>query len=426
MTAPHSVPPAQTAAPARTDWLAVYAALFCGIAVAFNIGKVPIALAALRQEFGLTLVQGGWVASTFNTLAVFTAMLFGLVCDRLGQMRTAALGLALSLVGGCAAVMAHGMPWLFGSRIVEGFGFLSVAVSAPGLISHVAQPADRRFAMGLWATFMPVGVGLAMIAGPLVMPYGGWRAVWFTALAGFALAAVLLYARRRAFPTHFGTVAGDSLAVARDAVMQVAPWLFGVAFCAWAIQYFALVIWLPTFLREQRGLAPLAVGLLTAIIVLINAPGTVLGGMLLSRKVGRGTLIAYASMATGLLSVAIYLDGLPDVARYACCLLLSFIGGLIPTAVLSSPLVLAKSPRQIGTLQGLFMQCTNIAQFIGPPAIAALVTASGHWRDALYVTGSSACVCLLFGLAIRRYERRAASAAPAALNAGAAAGSRSP
>ncbi len=389
-----------------TDWPAVLAAVACGIAVAFNIGKVPIALGQLRQEFGLSLVAAGWVASTFNTLAVLTAILFGIACDRVGQLRMASVGLVLSIAAGSGALFVHDAPGLFFSRLVEGVGFLAIAVSAPGLISAVAQPADRRFALGIWATFMPVGVGLAMIMGPLVMPLGGWRALWLASLIGFALAGLALISRRSAYGLPHASMAGDSLAIARDAVSQAAPWLFGFSLCSWAVQYFALVIWLPTFLREQRGLEPTTVGLLTALIVLINAPGTVLGGALIQRHVRRGSLIVGASAITAVLSLGIYLDWLPDLVRYLCCLVLSFIGGLIPTAVLSSSLVLAKSPRQIGTLQGLFMQCANLAQFAGPPLIAALVASSGRWSDALFVTGSAAITGILLGLAIQRIERR--------------------
>jgi len=389
-----------------TDWPAVLAAVACGIAVAFNIGKVPIALSQLRAEFGLSLIGASWVASTFNTLAVFTAILFGMVSDRFGQLRVASAGLLLSIVAGLGALFVHESIGLFVSRLVEGIGFLCVAVSAPGLVNAAAQPADRRFALGLWATFMPVGVGLAMLLGPLVIPLGGWRALWLVSLAGFVLAGLALFASRRAYGKPHASIPGDSLAIARDAVSQPAPWLFGFSLCAWAVQYFALVIWLPTFLREQRGLEPTTVGLLVALIVLINAPGTILGGTLIQRHVRRGTLIAGASAITAVLSLGIYLDWLPDLARYVACLVLSFVGGLIPTAVLSSSLVLARSPRQIGTLQGLFMQCANLAQFVGPPLIAALVAASGRWSDALYVTGAAAITGILLGAAILRIESK--------------------
>ena len=398
---------------AGSNWPAVFAAFACGIAASFNIGKVPIALAQLRAEFGLSLVAAGWVASTFNTLAVFTAIFFGMASDRVGHLRMVGVGLAISVVGGAVALWAPGSGVLLGSRVLEGMGFLFVAVSAPGLISAAAQPADRRLALGIWAAFMPGGVGLAMVLAPVVMPMGGWRALWLTAIAGFALAAVALARYRRCYGHAHGVLPEHSFSVARAAVAQPAPWLLALALSTWAVQYFALVVWLPTFLREQRGLAPTAVGLLTAAIVMINAPGTILGGALIQRHFRRGRLIMAASAITCLLSLAIYLDGLPDLVRYFCCLALSLIGGLIPAAVLSSSLVLAKSPRQIGTLQGLFMQGGNLGQFVGPPLIAGLVAASGHWQDTLYVTGSAAALGLLLGVVIHRMELRQERLPPA-------------
>lgn len=72
---------APTAAPA-TDWFAVLAAALCGVAVAMNVGKVPISLGQLRQEFGLSLVDASWVSSMFNTLAVVSALVS--VCSATG------------------------------------------------------------------------------------------------------------------------------------------------------------------------------------------------------------------------------------------------------------------------------------------------------------------------------------------------------
>jgi CP family cyanate transporter-like MFS transporter len=72
--------------------------------------------------------------------------------------------------------------------------------------------------------------------------------------------------------------------------------------------------------------------------------------------------------------------------------------------VLSASASFARTPQQIGTLQGLFMQCGNLGPFIGPPLIAMLVAASGLWRDALWVTGAAAVVGGVLGLVIRRYE----------------------
>ncbi len=78
---------------------------------------------------------------------------------------------------------------------------------------------------------------------------------------------------------------------------------------------------------------------------------------------------------------------------------------MIPAAVLSSSASLARTPKQIGTLQGLFNQVGNIGPFLGPPLIAMLVAASGLWRDALIVTGCTAVVGVILGVTIRRLER---------------------
>jgi MFS family permease len=90
--------------------------------------------------------------------------------------------------------------------------------------------------------------------------------------------------------------------------------------------------------------------------------------------------------------------------------LLSFTGGLVPASVLSSSASYARTSKQIGTLQGLYMQFGNIGPFIGPPLIAMLVAASGRWEDAMYVTGSAALCGIGLGLLIRKREMKAAGA----------------
>ena len=166
-------------------------------------------------------------------------------------------------------------------------------------------------------------------------------------------------------------------------------------------------------MHEQRNLAAPLVALLSCLMVLANVPGNLIGGMLLQRHVHRGNLIVGANLVTGLCSLGIFFDALPDLLRYALCVLLSFIGGLVPASVLSSSASYARTPRQIGTLQGLYMQFGNIGPFIGPPLIAVLVAASGRWHDAMYVTGGAALGGIALGLLIRKREMKAAGQAKA-------------
>jgi len=390
-----------------TDWRAVLAAAACGVAVALNVGKVPIALPAMRAEFGLSLVAAGWLSSMISTLAMSTGLIFGVLGDRLGALRTCYAGLGASLLGGLLAFAADSEPLLLLSRFVEGAGLIATVVSAPALLTSATAPQDRRFALGIWSSYLPAGVGLIMLLATLALPLGGWRALWWVALAALVLAALAV---RRSEPAYAQPKSAPNdeppWATARAALARPAPWLLAFAMMCWTLQHYALIIWLPTFLKEQRELGLTAVALLSCLMVLANVPGNLIGGRLLQRGVARSRLIVAANVATGLCGFGIFLDGLPDLARYALCVLLSFAGGLIPASVLSASAQLATTPRQVGTLQGLFMQIGNLGTFLSPPAIAALVAASGLWRDALWVTGTAALASIGLGLALRRYEVR--------------------
>lgn len=391
----------------ETDWKAVLAAALCGLAVAVNVGKVPIAMTELRAEFGLSLVAAGWMSSMINAIGVSIAILFGVLGDRLGAQRLCYGGLAISLCGGIAGLLAPNESTLLVSRFLEGAGMVSVAVSAPALLSSAAAPTDRRFALGIWSGYLPAGVGLVMLLAPLVMPLGGWRGLWITSLLILTVALLAVHALRQAYRMPLRNVTDSHpLIAAKDALAQPAPWLLAFAMGSWTVQHYALIIWLPTFLNEQRDIGLLAASLLTCMMVLANVPGNLIGGSLLQRNFRCGDLIAGASLLTGLASVGIFLDGLPDLLRYALCVLLSFVGGVIPASVLSSSANYARTPRQIGTLQGLYIQVGNFGPFFGVPAIAAVVAASGQWRDALWITGGAALFGVTMGLAIRRYESR--------------------
>ena len=81
--------------PSVTHWAAVAAVLGAGLAVALNVGKVPVALPLLRAELGLTLVQAGWVSSMLTTLSLVFAAFVGMWVGRLGALRMVLAGLAV-------------------------------------------------------------------------------------------------------------------------------------------------------------------------------------------------------------------------------------------------------------------------------------------------------------------------------------------
>lgn len=412
--APNAPNAPSAAAPlAATHWPAVIAAALGGVAVGMNVGKVPLALPGLRAELGLSLLQAGWVSSMLTTLAVVAALGFGLAAGRIGALRMVLGGLGVSAAASLAALTVQGsadFSRLLVTRFFEGAGFLAVVVAAPTLISAAAAPADRRFALGVWSTYMPAGAGLAMALSPLLLPATGWRGLWVATAAALLAAAAAAWWQRPHYAAAGASGHATALRPTLAVLRQPLPWLLALAFGVWALQHFALIVWLPTFLKEQRGLSPGGVALLTCVMLLACVPGNLAGGALMQRGLSRGRLIAVAQLLTGLCGLGYVQDGWPDGLRYALCVAMSFIGGVVPAAAMTSSAVLARSPQQIGALQGLIMQGSQLGQFVGTPLIAAVVASSGQWASAAWVTTGAAAVGVALGLAAWRAERRLALA----------------
>lgn len=392
----------------RTHWVAVAAVLAAGLAIALNVGKVPVALPLLRAELGLTLVQAGWLSSTLTTLAFLCAAVVGMWVGRLGALRMVLTGLAVCALASLAAPLAPGWSMLIGARFFEGFGFMVVAVACPALITAASAAADRRFAIGLWSAYMPAGASLAMLASPALLPRTGWAGLWLLTSLMLAMALLALWGQRRHFAAAAPSPApaGGFWAPVKAALGQPLPWLLALSFGVWATQHFALIVWMPTYLQEQRGLGAGVTALLTGAMLLACVPGNLLGGWLVQQGLRRGTLLAAAQLGTGLGAVVYSIEAWPDALRYAAAVFVSFAGGVIPAAVMASSTVLARSPQQIGTLQGLYMQGAQMGQFLGTPLIAAVVANSGQWRSALAVSGGAALVGIALGLVAGRLEDR--------------------
>lgn len=387
-----------------TAWPAIAAAMLCGVAVSMNIGKLPIALPAMRADLGLSLVAAGWLAAMFNTIAMAGGVFAGILADRSGALRFCVGAMIASGAGALVAIAVPGEGALLASRAIEGVGFIAVAVAAPALVSAAATSSQRRLALAIWSCYMPSGIALGMLLAPPLLAVAGWRALWTVAFCFTVAAMALLVAQRRRYdgaPASGGATFADVGAALR----KPAAWLLAVTLACFAVQLFAIVTWLPTFLREQRGVDATTAAALTAFAIAIGMPGNLVGGKLVQRGGHRGRIVAASMLGCVLCSVGILSAALPDGLRYALCLALSLVGGIVPAAVISSSAVLADKPQQVSTLQGLYMQASNVGQFAGALAVAwAVSAAGGAWSAALWVTVPAGLVGAGAALALARRQ----------------------
>jgi MFS family permease len=385
-----------------SNWPAIWAIYAGGLVAGAYMTKVAPALPGLRGELGLSLVESGLIATTFNLMGMLVGMLAGVLCDRFGHKRLALFGLIVLAAGGALGAAAWGFASLLVARFLEGVGFIAFVVSAVALMNaSAATPRDRARALGLWSSYMPTGGTIALLAAPLLIGAWGWRGLWLV-FAVLALVSVIVLARLVP-ASHYGQVSSMRLVV--ESLRNAGNITMALLFAFYVAQWTSIMVWLPTFLVDEHRMSATAAALATALYVLINAPGNLTGGWLLARGVPRGALVIGGTLIAALCEIGMLAGALPGAARYALVLVFSFSAGVIPAAVFAGLPVHARTPQHIGTGNGIVMQASQIGQFLAPLALAWIATGFG-WHANLWALLAFAAGAALCGIAIGRIEHK--------------------
>jgi predicted MFS family arabinose efflux permease len=378
-------------------WPIVATVVGSGIVASFQVGKAAIATPLLQTELGLDLPAVGWLTAIFALLGVIGGIPVGAITAAAGDRRILVIGLLAMSLGAVGGAEANTFSVLLSSRIVEGFGFLLITVAGPAILQRVLGGARRDLAFGFWSCFMPVGMALAMLTGPL---FGGWRTLWWAG-AGCAIAAAaltLVLVPRSAALASFKW--SDHVKDASQIMRLRGPILLAVCFALYSLMFFALFSFLLVLLMDRMAVMPSTAGMFSAVVVGANVCGNLAAGYLLARGFSRPTLVAGASLVMGASALGIFLPAFGPVPALVLCIVFSAVGGIIPATLLSSTSIIA--PAGLAPIVvGLAMQGSNLGQIIGPVAVGGLIEVYG-WSTASGIVLAAAGFAILAARAIRR------------------------
>lgn len=381
----------------------------CGVVAALHVGKLPPALPVLRDALGVSLVQAGFLLSVVQAAGMVLALALGLGVARLGLRRSLITGLLILAAASVAGSFAQGAGSLLVGRAAEGAGFLLVSLSAPALIRALVPAQRLSLRMGLWGTYMPTGMALALLIGPVVMARYGWSAWWLG--LGLLAAAMAAWAWRVLGWNDPGTSPSQATTqpkttwtgVLRQTLGQRGPWLVALAFGAYSSQWITVIGFLPTIYADA-GVAQGTAGLLTALAAAANIIGNVMAGRLLHRGRPPVLLLLIGFTTMGLTAFAAF--GLPEAltatGRYTAVLAFSAVGGLIPGTLFALAVRVAPHDKAVPAVVGWTLQCSAFGQFIGPPVAAWWTSHHGGWSQTWVTTACAAAAGLVLTMALRR------------------------
>ncbi len=391
-------------------------AVGAGVVTAMQIGKVPPTLPAITEELELTRVSAGWVASLFFVVGALAGVGFGALADRFGERRLLFVGLACLAAGSLIGGLFADSSVLMATRVLEGVGYVAVTVAAPKITAASSRPVDVPLAISLWSTFMPLGMAAIMVVSPFLLDGIGWRGVWLVnagvVIVFIAVAAAGLppdSARRGPAETG-GAQQYFDWPGTKSLMRRPGPWLLGLIFTLYSLQWFAVMTWLPTFLIETQGRALTAAALFGALVVFVNVIGNVGGGIIMLRtKTTRWALIAASFVVMAATVPLVFSASVGESAKIPLAIAFSLFTGVLPAACLAGAAAHAPSPAQNGMSNGFVIQGATIGSLLGPPVMGALSAGFGNWENFWWVMliGPAFGIFLVGGM--RGAERRIAS-----------------
>jgi MFS family permease len=380
-----------------------------GIVASSHIGKVPPALPSIQADLGVDLVTAGWIASIVSATSFALGLVAGSIADRFGQRRVVLFGIMALAAGSLLGSFAPTGGMLLAARFIEGLGFAATTISAAAIIAQVTHAKDRKWVLGCWAAYFPMGVISFLLLSPVIVDGFGWRILWQVSCAVTVLWLAVFW-RATADWSPESSDGGKSETLFRNVTLTLAQRgavLAAACFALYAAQHVAFIVWLPTMIMDAWAASTFVAAAVPTAVLFFNIGGVYLAGWVMSRGAPIWLLMAVGGAGMGLAELGFYSNALPDMARLAMALMFGVFGGLVPAAALAAAPVYAPSPAQIGTINGLLVMGTNTGQLFGPPALAAVRETVGSWVGTLWLMLSLAAAIILLALLSRPMERKA-------------------
>ncbi|MET9535927.1 MFS transporter [Streptomyces sp. NPDC006553] len=284
----------------RTRWIVLGGCFLAYLFDALEIVLLSLTLPAIRQDMGLTVTQGGLLATATLLGIGVSSVLGGYVADNFGRKK--ALVGSLVIFGAFTAALAvvPSFTVFLILRFLAGIGLGTVwsVVSAYVVETWPAKSRGRAAAFVLSA--FPADGIIAAVLSRMLLP--DWRLLFL--VAGAAVIApvviVLVWFRESAdWAAEKADQAAESVSVGdvlRGPLRRTT--LLGTLMAALVLTgYWGAMTWLPTYLTTERGLPPES---MTWFVTVLNV-GIFLGynifGMLADR-IGRRTTIILTLVGT--------------------------------------------------------------------------------------------------------------------------------
>lgn len=287
----------------RTFW-----ASFGGFGLdALDIVLYSFAIPTLIKLWSMTRGQAGLIATVALVISAFGGWIGGILSDRFGRSVTLQVTILWFSIFTALSGLTHSFEQLLIVRAIQGLGFGAEWAVGAALISEMAEPEHRGKMVGFVQSSYAVGwAGAALIYAAsfgLLPSVIAWRVLFFVGI----VPALFIFYLRRYIPNH-KPIKADKKHTAHFTEIfsrQLLRRTIFAALLATGVQggYYAVMIWLPTFLRTSRHLTVMHSSAYLSVIIIASWLGYA-GGAYMTDMIGRRRCFVLFSALTIIAALA--------------------------------------------------------------------------------------------------------------------------
>ncbi len=152
---------------------------------------VTLALPQIQRQFHASAGDVAWIIELYTLVLGALMLLGGALGDRYGRRKTFGLGTIVFAAGSIGCAFAWSIPSMLVARVVQGLGGMLVAPASLAIIGDHFSGEARGRAIAAWSAFGALTSSIGPIAGGLLIDTIGWRSVFWI---NIPLALIVFYA----------------------------------------------------------------------------------------------------------------------------------------------------------------------------------------------------------------------------------------
>lgn len=385
-------------------WAILAVSWICMFILSFGWYLMPSLSFRLPDLYGITKAQ-------YNLTLTFPFLIAGILCipggmlaDTLGIRKSVTISMIFGALGFFGrGNLAGGFPFLLFSMAGVGIAMGLMFPNIPKMVSAWFPPKQAGFASGIFTTGMFVGIASGMATATY---FPDW--VITTIILGILvlISSIVFYAIARDAPSSKEIPSPNLLDGLRAGLKSRTVWAAAIAAFAAFGGMVCFINTYPVAVASEFKLSPEIGGILGALITYLGIPGS-LGLPLLTKKIGRKTLLIAVGLITGIGIIIPWLLAVTNPIWLVVGVIIAGLGGGgLPPLVLEIPVLLPSiegDPVQEEHVGGASALITSLLQFGGffclPFIVQPIISVAGYtmgYTVAAILFGSLAGFALLF------------------------------